>query len=151
MFTLHHLMTAFRNIPTTILQSRFGILGALLIVAMSNIFMMMPSSNGQPTAPQKHISDQLTNPKIGTNKSNRLKRLKNRVRKRMNRIAKRLKSNLSKIKSGIADGSTLLWAIGAILLGALVIYYFFSISFIVGVLAIFGVAFLLYRLIYAIY
>jgi hypothetical protein len=50
-----------------------------------------------------------------------------------------------KIKAAI-DGVTLVWAILGIVVGAIAIYYFFTLSFFVGILAIVVVTFALYQL-----
>jgi len=50
-----------------------------------------------------------------------------------------------KIKSAV-DGATMIWAILGIAVGALAIYYFFTVSFFVGIIAIVVVTFALYQL-----
>lgn len=50
-----------------------------------------------------------------------------------------------KIKAAV-DGVTMVWAVLGIVLGALAIYYFFTVSFFTGIIAIVVVTFALYQL-----
>ncbi len=81
---------------------------------------------------------------IQTTKKKPSKKIKKRLKRFYKKVTKKIKRWRSTFSA--IDGPTLVWAIGAIILGALIVYYFFKIGFFTGVIAIIAVAFFLYLL-----
>ena len=72
-------------------------------------------------------------------------KMKKKRFKKFRKIKKRLLKSLRKV-TGVEDGPTMLLAIGAVIIGGILIYYLFQMGFFVGLLAIVAVSFLLYLL-----
>lgn len=110
-------------------------------------FILVFIGNTAMIAPNTNVLDTRSN--IETAPIQKLKKKPSkRMKKRFKRFYKKIKKKVKKWRSTFSaiDGPTLVWAIGAIILGGLIVYYFFKLGFLTGVIAIIAVAFFLYLL-----
>jgi Flp pilus assembly protein TadB len=114
--------------------SQLTIYLSLLICFFLNTAMISSNAN---TAISSSIEQQKSEAKPTKSKKRYFKKFK----KAQKRILKRLRK-----VTGVEDGPTMLLAIGALILGGILIYYLFQLGFFVGLLAIVAVSIILYLL-----